>query len=77
MILYPANIYLSGKCVIIVWCYRYYAGWADKNHGKTVPVCKYRNSFLIWKTLSFTNSTRIQVNCTIKIHRIYSKKNSS
>ena len=19
-------------------CYRYYAGWADKNHGKTIPV---------------------------------------
>ena len=19
-------------------CYRYYAGWADKNHGKTIPM---------------------------------------
>ena len=23
-------------------CYRYYAGWADKIHGKTIPIGKYR-----------------------------------
>ena len=29
---YGADLHLSIKC------YRYYAGWADKNHGKTIPV---------------------------------------
>jgi len=23
---------------LVIKCYRYYAGWADKNHGKTIPV---------------------------------------
>ena len=23
---------------LTIKCYRYYAGWADKNHGKTIPV---------------------------------------
>src|SRR6266851_4239644 len=23
---------------LTIACYRYYAGWADKNHGKTIPV---------------------------------------
>jgi len=31
-IAYHADLHLSIKC------YRYYAGWADKNHGKTLPV---------------------------------------
>ena len=34
-------------------CYRYYAGWADKIHGKTIPIGKYRfwsvfDTVLIW-----------------------------
>ena len=29
---YAADLALSIKC------YRYYAGWADKIHGKTIPV---------------------------------------
>ena len=29
---------------LAIKCYRYYAGWADKVHGKTIPVGKY--SFL-------------------------------
>jgi len=29
---YMADLALSIKC------YRYYAGWADKNHGKTIPI---------------------------------------
>jgi aldehyde dehydrogenase (NAD+) len=29
---YAADVPLSIKC------YRYYAGWADKNHGKTIPI---------------------------------------
>jgi aldehyde dehydrogenase (NAD+) len=27
-----------GDLGLVVKCYRYYAGWADKNHGKTIPV---------------------------------------
>ncbi|HEY8503808.1 MAG TPA: aldehyde dehydrogenase family protein, partial [Gemmataceae bacterium] len=27
-----------GDLALVVKCYRYYAGWADKNHGKTIPV---------------------------------------
>jgi len=23
---------------LVIDCYRYYAGWADKNHGKTIPI---------------------------------------
>jgi aldehyde dehydrogenase (NAD+) len=23
---------------LVIACYRYYAGWADKNHGKTIPI---------------------------------------
>jgi aldehyde dehydrogenase (NAD+) len=30
---YAADLDLSIKC------YRYYAGWADKNQGKTIPIC--------------------------------------
>jgi len=32
-IAYHADLALSIKCL------RYYAGWADKNHGKTIPIC--------------------------------------
>ncbi len=27
-----------GDLGLVIKCYRYYAGWADKNHGKTIPV---------------------------------------
>ena len=27
-----------GDVYLTIKCYRYYAGWADKNHGKTIPV---------------------------------------
>src|SRR5919198_846893 len=29
---------LNADLPLTVKCYRYYAGWADKNHGKTIPV---------------------------------------
>lgn len=34
----PYNIAYSVDCELVKRCYRYYAGWADKNHGKTIPV---------------------------------------
>jgi aldehyde dehydrogenase (NAD+) len=29
---------LNADLALTIKCYRYYAGWADKNHGKTIPV---------------------------------------
>ncbi len=29
---------LAADLPLVIKCYRYYAGWADKNHGKTIPV---------------------------------------
>jgi len=29
---------LAADLPLTVQCYRYYAGWADKNHGKTIPI---------------------------------------
>ena len=34
----PYNIALNADLALTVKCYRYYAGWADKIHGKTIPV---------------------------------------
>ena len=33
--------------------FRYYAGWADKNHGKTIPVgeCIVYGLMVYWKTM--------------------------
>jgi len=28
----------AGDLGFVIRCYRYYAGWADKNHGKTLPI---------------------------------------
>ncbi len=29
---------MNGDLPLTIACYRYYAGWADKIHGKTIPV---------------------------------------
>ena len=29
---------LAADLPLTIKCYRYYAGWADKNHGKTIPI---------------------------------------
>jgi aldehyde dehydrogenase (NAD+) len=34
----PYRDALNADLPLAVKCYRYYAGWADKNHGKTIPV---------------------------------------
>jgi aldehyde dehydrogenase (NAD+) len=34
----PINDSRNGDLPLTIACYRYYAGWADKIHGKTIPV---------------------------------------
>lgn len=34
----PYSVALAADLPLTVKCYRYYAGWADKFHGKTIPV---------------------------------------
>src|SRR5437588_5466411 len=34
----PYSDALNADLALTVKCYRYYAGWADKNHGKAIPV---------------------------------------
>ncbi|XP_071943113.1 aldehyde dehydrogenase, mitochondrial-like [Antedon mediterranea] len=34
----PFHIAHAADLDLTIKCYRYYAGWADKNHGKTIPV---------------------------------------
>src|ERR1043166_734257 len=34
----PLRDSLNADVPLTIDCYRYYAGWADKNHGKTIPV---------------------------------------
>ncbi|CAI4232861.1 unnamed protein product [Auanema sp. JU1783] len=34
----PYNVAYHGDLALSIACLRYYAGWADKNHGKTIPV---------------------------------------
>jgi aldehyde dehydrogenase (NAD+) len=34
----PYRDALNADLPLTVKCYRYYAGWADKNHGKTIPI---------------------------------------
>src|SRR5262245_6639794 len=34
----PVKDALAADLPLTIKCYRYYAGWADKNHGKTIPI---------------------------------------
>lgn len=34
----PYAISYMADLALSIACYRYYAGWADKNHGKTIPI---------------------------------------
>jgi len=34
----PYHVARAADLPLTIACYRYYAGWADKNHGKTIPV---------------------------------------
>src|SRR5258705_7089398 len=34
----PYHVAKAADLPLTIACYRYYAGWADKNHGKTIPV---------------------------------------
>ena len=34
----PAHVARAADLNLTIACLRYYAGWADKNHGKTIPV---------------------------------------
>jgi aldehyde dehydrogenase (NAD+) len=34
----PYRDAIAADVPLTIKCYRYYAGWADKNHGKTIPV---------------------------------------
>lgn len=34
----PYNVALAADLALTIKCYRYYAGWADKIHGKTIPI---------------------------------------
>ena len=42
--------FMAAKHVDVVYAiqnYRYYAGWADKNQGKTIEVCLFTNYKLV------------------------------
>ncbi|CAJ0607970.1 unnamed protein product [Cylicocyclus nassatus] len=34
----PYSVAYAGDLPLAIACLRYYAGWADKNHGKTIPI---------------------------------------
>ena len=34
----PYAVALAADLPLVIKCYRYYAGWADKIHGKTIPI---------------------------------------
>ncbi|CAJ0607968.1 unnamed protein product [Cylicocyclus nassatus] len=34
----PYSVAYGGDLPLAIACLRYYAGWADKNHGKTIPI---------------------------------------
>ena len=34
----PIGVALAADVALSMKCYRYYAGWADKNYGKTIPI---------------------------------------
>ncbi len=34
----PYSVALAADLALTIKCYRYYAGWADKIHGKTIPI---------------------------------------
>ncbi|XP_060589544.1 aldehyde dehydrogenase, mitochondrial-like [Ruditapes philippinarum] len=34
----PYNVSYNTDLTLVLRCYRYYAGWADKNQGKTIPI---------------------------------------
>lgn len=34
----PYHVAFNADLNLVIKCYRYYAGWADKIEGKTVPV---------------------------------------
>ena len=34
----PLSVAKAADLKLVVQCYRYYAGWADKIHGKTIPI---------------------------------------
>src|SRR5258706_589930 len=34
----PYSVARAADLPLTIACYRYFAGWADKNHGKTIPV---------------------------------------
>src|SRR6476646_1826845 len=34
----PYRDAIAADLPLTIKCYRYYAGWADKNHGKTIPI---------------------------------------
>lgn len=43
----PYHVAFNADLNLVIKCYRYYAGWADKIEGKTVPVGKeIINSFI-------------------------------
>ena len=34
----PIGVARAADVELSIKCYRYYAGWADKNYGKTIPI---------------------------------------
>ena len=50
-------------------CYRYYAGWADKIHGKTIPIGEYRLLKSTCTCMHVTVAQRHQLfsRCTCKL----------
>ena len=43
----PYSDALNADVALTIKCYRYYAGWADKLHGKTIPLGKYTMMHLV------------------------------
>ena len=34
----PIGVSVAADVALSIKCYRYYAGWADKNYGQTIPI---------------------------------------
>ena len=54
----PFQVALSVDVPAVIETLRYYAGWADKNHGKVIPV---RGDFLCYTRHEPSNEKKIQL----------------
>ena len=57
----PFNDSFNIDFSMTIKCYRYYAGWADKIHGKTIPIDKFI-TFKLWKANKLNGVLHIHFN---------------